>query len=219
MKKRINPKLPAFTAIIVFYILIFNGSCRKDIKRPDSGKTTIGSSKIIYTDVNPDSVIINTSRQLYNLDLDNDGVTDFVFTEEGRPTGTNAACRNNATGTEYVADVKPASGSNNDIIYESYVNLARPLDSLSVIDANASWTSDTLNKLLYVIITGPAANCLSPEGIWNHYSDAYLGLKFIKNGNTYYGWARLHYYLASLNLRDYAYNSIPNQLILAGQTK
>jgi hypothetical protein len=55
-------KLPFFTTIIIFSILIFNGSCSKDTKSPDPGQTTTGNSKIVYADLNPDSVIAGQTK-------------------------------------------------------------------------------------------------------------------------------------------------------------
>ena len=52
--------------------------------------------------------------------------------------------------------------------------------------------------------------------------DGYVGLQLIHAGQTYYGWVRMDVNVtagsASMTIKDYAYNSIPNQPILAGQT-
>ena len=34
---------------------------------------------VVYTDVNPDSVILKLQKDTFNLDLNNDGVVDFTF--------------------------------------------------------------------------------------------------------------------------------------------
>ena len=52
----------------------------------------------------------------------------------------------------------------------------------------------------------------------------YLGLKFIVNGQTHYGWARLNVTLGppcniSGRLTGYAYETTPNKPIVAGKTK
>jgi hypothetical protein len=95
---------------------------------------------------------------------------------------------------------------------------------MTVIDSTGIWVDDTVNdnqNLLYLMYTGPPAACNSGEGLWNHYiTDQYLGLKFISNGKVYYGWARLRYTNPiSLTLKDYAFNSVAGQQILAGQMK
>ena len=61
-------------------------------------------------------------------------------------------------------------------------------------------------------------------GEWIYETDKYLGLALNTSGLTYYGWVRLDVTVdASADaciciIKDYAYNSIPNQPILAGQT-
>jgi hypothetical protein len=203
-------------AIFSCTILIFINGCKKG-----ATTTKTNTSMIIYTDVKPDSVIISTSEPLYNIDLNNDGIADFIFTQKA--TSANN-CRGE-TGITYAADVRPAGidarpsgGINNAIIYNGEVPNA--LDSLAVIGSNDNWTKDTINKSLYVNTIGNAASCNSPGGPWNFTTNKYLGLKIIKGKNTYYGWARIFKTGAtSMILTGYAYNIISNQPILAGQTK
>ena len=106
-------------------------------------------------------------------------------------------------------------------MFEQSMDIARPLDSLTPIDSNANWTTDSLNTLFYLVVQGPPAECNTNEGAWFYGTDKYLGIKFIKSDSTHYGWLRLRdgVYAASLTLIGFAYNSIPNQPILAGQTK
>ena len=61
---------------------------------------------------------------------------------------------------------------------------------------------------------------LYSPGLWHYVVDKYLAQKIQVAGNIYYGWARLDAGGDGLDLtiKDYAYNSIPNQAILAGQT-
>jgi len=58
-------------------------------------------------------------------------------------------------------------------------------------------------------------------GLWDSLSDYYLGLRLLQSGQTHYGWVRLHVDVtssyASVIIRDYAYNSIPDQPIFAGE--
>jgi hypothetical protein len=65
---------------------------------------------------------------------------------------------------------------------------------------------------------GPWAN--SGKGIRNHY----LGLKFLINGKTHFGWARFnvvpgHSGYMTCTLTGYAYETIPNKPIITGKTK
>ncbi|HLY71803.1 MAG TPA: hypothetical protein VKR53_18845 [Puia sp.] len=218
MKRQINEILYAFNKLIILLFLIFAISCQKGNNQNPAQTANLGGPNIIYTAIIPDSVILDlNSQRQYNLDLNNDGIIDFVFTETADPS---TDCRA-SNGITYSGDVKPSSASNNAIVYDGAV--PRPLDSLTVIDANSSWTKDSANEWLYSNTIGPAAKCDPPGGPWDYAIPAnqYLGLKFIKNGNTYYAWARISKGIdaTSLMLQGYAYDIIPNQQILAGQTK
>src|ERR1700689_236564 len=98
MKRQINKISSAFNKLIILFFLIFAISCQKGNNQNPGKTTNPGGSNIIYTDVNPDSVILDSnSQRKYNLDLNNDGIADFVFTETGEPA---TDCRA-ATGITY----------------------------------------------------------------------------------------------------------------------
>jgi len=60
------------------------------------------------------------------------------------------------------------------------------------------------------------------HGYWANVRNRYLGLKFEINGQIHYGWARLsvqrQQYHLTATLTGYAYETIPNTEIKAGQT-
>ena len=226
-------KLLTFITMIIFTIavLFFNGSCSKDTISPDAGKTTTGSSTIVYTDVNPDSVILQINPASFKLDLNNDGINDFVFNSTKGECGDGMI----APIVPYTyLSVGPASGGNmimtNHGIIPNGLNLAAALDNSTAIAPDSMWVT-TSQFLLYGASTSGYIRCMKANGYWLNVSDKYLGLKFIKGNNTYYGWARLsssysatplpyrHLTIGQLIVKDYAYSSIPNQPILAGQTK
>jgi hypothetical protein len=67
---------------------------------------------------------------------------------------------------------------------------------------------------------------LTSSGLWKNVKDRYLGLKFLIKGKTHYGWARLSVtvhrgstYGISAVLTGYAYETVPNKSIIAGETK
>ena len=62
------------------------------------------------------------------------------------------------------------------------------------------------------------------RGPWVHANERYLGLKFVINGEFHFGWARLDVncdYPHPINARltGYAYETIPNQPIVTGDTQ
>lgn len=223
----------AFITMITFTIifLLFIGSCNKDTISPDADKIATGSSTIVYTDVKPDSLILKTNPSSFNLDLNNDGINDFLFNS----TKSKCEAAMIAPPVPYIyLSVEPAGGGNtimtNSVIVPGIFNLAAAFDSATVIASASMWASIS-QYFLYGASTSGYIRCMVARGYWLNVSDKYLGLKFIKSNNTYYGWARLsssysatplpyrHLTIGHLILKDYAYNSIPNQPILAGQTK
>jgi hypothetical protein len=60
------------------------------------------------------------------------------------------------------------------------------------------------------------------SGRWVNIQNHYLGLKFQINGETHFGWARLSVHVNSDNLKayltGYAYETVPGNAIVAGQT-
>lgn len=134
-------------AIFFISILIFSYGCSKE-----TGKTS--GSDIVYTDVVPDSVIVNSTLQKdsFKLDLNNDGVIDFEFDR-----GDVVLCNDYWTGTVGHAtflSLKPTSGSN--AIMTSGANLALAIDSLKRIAPDSQWVT-TSQILLHgpIYLTGP----------------------------------------------------------------
>jgi hypothetical protein len=59
------------------------------------------------------------------------------------------------------------------------------------------------------------------SGAWYGAKDRFLGFSFVIAGKTHFGWARLSFrnigcYRCILGVIDYAYETIPNKAIIAG---
>lgn len=94
--------------------------------------------------------------------------------------------------------------------------------------------NDTIGSNLYFSVssvtlrskTFMGGQCNGSSGNWTSSSDHYLGLQITVGASTFYGWAHLNVVVPGVyptfqvyfRVKDYAYNSIPNQPILAGQT-
>jgi hypothetical protein len=225
----IRKPLAFITTAFLIFILIFYSSCQKETSVDSEQTIAAAGSSIIYTNVNPDSTIISEihfgvsgdSSKDYYLDLNNDKKADFVFR-----IYYQSFSRCLQGGFNSFVSVSPANGSSNQI---ANVNLyAAALDSLTSINASLSkWSGVTAQKLgeydRQCDICDVRSGCYgSPAGNWTTGSIKYLGLKIISSNNVYYGWARLMIAIgpwSKLTIMDYAYNSNPNQPILAGQTK
>jgi hypothetical protein len=225
MNQRTNRKLLVFIRILLFHVILFNSGCSKYTKTPDPGKTNPASSKIIYTDVTPDSVIAGSnSTNHYGLDFNNDGIIDFTFSVY---IGASGSCGGAGGFLVSYIEVNPAGVGNAIAESNSFPSI---LDSLSTIgDSLSSWSASNNQILTYSFfnpgsgdIDGGGFRCSSyRKGEWAGQSK-YAGFKFEIAGHSYFGWARLKVNgigIPSLTVMSYAYNSIPNQPILAGQTK
>ena len=166
------------------------------------------NAQIVYTDVNPDSL----TSGYYNLDLNNDGTTDFTFRiydstarcfNHWPPKGSKGSQISTSTSNQIVDTVFP---------YPNQLNLNTTIGNGTRFWSNAAF--QTLSKW-------SRPSCVVPNiysGYWNTPGDHYLGLKLIVGADTLFGWIRLKVSTEMITIRDYAYNSIPNQPILAGDT-
>ena len=171
-------------------------------------------AQIVYTEVLPDSTMycagIGSCYLSYNLDVNNDANYDFTLEAQKIPIGSSSV---------KTVSVTPLHGNAvRDTLVDSII-VSMPLPFNAIIDSNLllqqSWQTSGLNALKVYFN-------LPTQGLWDNVSDYYLGLRLLQSGQTYYGWVRLRVDVtstyASLIIRDYAYNTIPNQPILAGQT-
>lgn len=202
MKKQLLKSISAF----IVTVMMFSASA---------------NAQIVYTDVNPDSTIYCAGNCTlnYNLDLNNDANTDFIVTTfRVDPPQIGLETYSNVT-------ANPLNGNavKDTLVNSIYVSI--PLQFNTVIDStlllNQSWQtsgSHSLKNGMY----GGGLDSDTVWGLWDSLADYYLGLKLLQSGQTHYGWVRLRVDVtqsyASVIVKDYAYNSIPNQPILAGQT-
>ncbi len=160
-------------------------------------------AQIVYTNVNPDAVIGNGNfTESYFLDLNGDGINDFelvniqsVFTST-TSWGTYTSTWNSNAFSPLNLNMMAATSSS--YIIENFLQG-------DTINANQNWINNT--------IYGPGFG-------GNAEINGFVGLELKKNNHTYFGWVRLYSpngadYLA---VKDYAYNSIADEPIIAGET-
>jgi hypothetical protein len=136
---------------------------------------------------------------LIPIDLDNDGLRDFVLTESSYggmavyPTGANK--------------IIPIRFQH----YGTFIDAA-PLKSGAFIGAGAQFFAGA-NLMAYSYF------CELQTGPWAHTVGRYLGLAFHKDGKTHFGWARVNIDACRMALTGYAYETVPGKPITAGQTQ
>jgi len=173
-------------------------------------------AKIIYTSANV------SFHGKYSLDLNHDGVSDFVFYRSSLSNGTyartflsvDAVVRSNRIwGTSKGGRNSGASDLKAGV-------LVGPKGKFNLSQARmASWfAATTSGGKTFAGYYGPWAN--GGKGVKNRY----VGLKFMIRGKVHFGWARVtvtfagHHAVAG-TLTGYAYETIPNKAIVTGKTK
>jgi hypothetical protein len=160
---------------------------------------------------------------VYNLDLNNDGVTDFVISASIRADGFPNPC----FFTPFTSSVSEIPASDNGAEGSPPAALSKGDQigpSQTFYAGQGTLKSDQTSQSC----TNKPVSCSDCHIVNHYYVDwksgyHYLGLALQINGKTYYGWAKLKVVVngstASAELLGYAYETIANMPINAGQTK
>jgi hypothetical protein len=160
-------------------------------------------AEVVYTPVN---VTISDNGSI-KIDMNHDAITDFVL----RSVFKEAYCGSVGGGYKGSTTITPTTG---DGIVVSHLNFAALLASGISVDASSTFYNA---RTIVTKLTACGSNTKSVSG--------YLGLEFQINGQTHYGWAQVAISVhsgfrhgMSTTLIDFAYETIPGQAILTGQT-
>jgi hypothetical protein len=157
-------------------------------------------AKVVYTPAN----LLMTTHQNFSLDLNNDGIRDFIFsfwTYQGQRIG-----------------IKPTKLHPEDAIWGTGPGSASALSSGVTVGPSAPFKAERLRMVSNDCSSG---HC-SSTGPWKNAQDKYLGFSFVINGKVHYGWARLNASVTKNRLTatvtGYAYETEANTPIVTGQT-
>ena len=187
-----------------------------------AGVTLLAASplqaEVIYTPTN-----ITIAHGSLPIDLNGDGVNDFVLVDNFY----------NVPRSKFplISSRRLVLGGNPSASAIPLRNEAAVLHSGAVIGSSRTFSPVrqprlpmAAAKFIYHGTTGTC--CVDFYGNWQNVKNHYLGLKFKINGQVHFGWARLtvksfqdpNNYVARINvtLSGYAYESNPNQSIVAG---
>ncbi len=192
MKKALQSKLKSYSALAGSVALI----------------STQSDAQMVYTDITPDTTAA-VNGAFYDLDVDNNGITDFsislnLTSASGSTTNKVLAT---PTGTNSIAGSTGVTGA---YLYPTAMN---PGDS---IKASLAFNVGPNQGMVSFYSAGASTSVF---GNWSGVTDKYLGLKFMIGTQVHYGWARLDVSLngTSFTIKDYAYDTIPNMGIEAGE--
>jgi hypothetical protein len=159
-------------------------------------------AKIVYTPAN----VHFSGNQQYDLDLNNDGVTDFTLSHffHGHCSGQGHCS------SAVIMEEKPATG--NGAIGSPPAALPR-----GAVIGRGKPFDDGVGIMFLEQRVCQRSHCHTWHiGNWGNVANGYLGLEFQINGKTHYGWAR---FKDVDTLTGYAYETIPGKAIIAGRTK
>jgi hypothetical protein len=176
-----------------------------------AGAGVLGASQpaqagIVYTPAD----IYFTSGSVF-IDLNHDGTNDFKFVIGSASRGLKLTVSGNLnSGAGVVGRGQSASALASGALIGPHAPFLR-VKSKSALMAQVWENSSTETSL---------------RGKWGNAGDKYLGLRFDINGQAHYGWAEfkvvgyVSFFSAYLDstLLGYAYDTVANQAIKAGQT-
>ena len=171
----------------------------------------LAEAQIIYTDINPDSVL--TGVESFQLDINNDGIFDFSLKQKIFSWNNIKHYSNSFAGLN---SNKVFSGGNTSLCSTWYY-VPKPLN----------FWDDMVTQYRYKIWDNGGRLSIDPPdpcrrtGMWKGAKDKYLGFQFKINGDFYFGWARMDVDSSgkSLTLKDYAYYNDAGKPIRAGSMK
>jgi hypothetical protein len=173
--------------------------------------TEPSEARIVYT---PTNVQVDNP---YNLDLNHDGITDFTLQQNHTQRG--GFCGESLWDSLVET---PAQGNSVAVASGFPAALRQGVEIGPGRTFGSNPDMETVERIYFLFYH----HCLKGErmfGPWLNVSNRYLGLEFQIKGKTHYGWARLSvqvgYVYINATLTGYAYETIPNKSIIAGQTK
>jgi len=156
---------------------------------------------------------ITPTTSITNIDLNGDGVVDFVLSNRWRRTTCSFACASFAT-----MKVLP-QGSGNAVwgtnSYASALGSGVSVGSKGELQPG----NEFMGKESH--FEESQSSSYRSYGPWRQTTNRYLGVKFIIQGEVHYGWVRVDVAAATSGIyaavSGYAYETVQNQSILTGQ--
>jgi hypothetical protein len=164
-------------------------------------------ARIVYTKIHRVISIDNP----YKLDLNRDGTTDFLIQEIGNGFSSDRLLAKEEFGNAVQGSIIQG------MHYASALKRGARIGPRQHFISGGN-SGETMIRVWYDqdFVTNYT------YGKWINVNHRYLGLKFKIKGKVHYGWARLsvHNYINDITdtLTGYAYETIPNQPIIAGKT-
>ena len=170
-------------------------------------------ARIVYT---PANIPIARNAGTVELDLNNDGISDFQFSN----TYYSQAGKRPPEGfVQFSLTVSPAQQGDGVLTVEDKHTLcAAHLHKGHKVGPKSPFQPG--QSALPMFAGAGDYTSFHSVGPWLKVKSGYLGLKFVIQGKTHFGWARIRMAgESSPTIVGYAYETIPNRRILTGQKK
>lgn len=165
-------------------------------------------AKIVYTKTHQ----VIGSNGVYSLDLNHDGIVDFLIQQSYRFRASYKLFVHEALGNAV------QGGLINGTLAASALNRGAWIGPSQHFIKGTRGT-EVMARVFY----GLGARTRYVSGPWAYVHNRYLGLQFQINGKTHYGWARLSVGIQrstiTAALTGYAYETVPNRRLRAGLTQ
>jgi hypothetical protein len=174
-------------------------------------------AQIVYTPSNTPFALNhqNQGPTFTTLDLNNDGVPDFTFAMSS--TAHFSSIGYTTRFKLYMKVVPDQTG--NEVVQGSLAPTASAVPAGVTIGPKEKFVADG-----YMVhqVYSQQGHINQSSGTWQKVEFAYVGLKFLINGQVHYGWSRVKFPYPSgyqyPSIYGYAYESTPNTPIVTGQT-
>jgi hypothetical protein len=193
----------SFTLEKTLVAYIAAGAAAAVVAAPESAE-----AKIIYSNTN-----IRVGFRPIEIDLNHDGIPDFVITGCPAYHSQRLIVGPRVTGNaiQVVPDSEGAAAGFR----------GTPNGPSNSFDVSSRFCSSENGVIPVGLGMETYLNYLSAHsffGPWLNKTNRYLGLKFVINGQTHYGWARLSIARLAGTLTGFAYETVPNTPIIEGAT-
>jgi hypothetical protein len=168
-------------------------------------------AKVVFT---PSNIPIAANAGLVHLDLNHDGVADFAFYDSFRfgsarePLGLYAA--------SLLIVPEQAGNEVRALTSSKGFQCAAKLRGKVTVGPGKDFEG---KQLMLLEVVGDYTNQFSVHCPWADKKGGFVGFKFLINGETHYGWARIAMFGSKYAaIRGYAYETVPDQPIVTGAT-
>lgn len=182
-------------------------------------------AEVIHVDIEPD-VVLDDDGELYLLDFDQDGNNDFRFVHDQGGYAPDYGSVNFyfdrvfagvVNYNNWIAGTYFTEGS---VMYSSFMTYRPYMIPFAYPIGVMLSFQDGYAQLAAEFVVDSAGEFYNEEGKWGAGGEAFFGIRTKRDEHYYYGWIRATVAdsAKSITLHDYAYETIADKTIIAGDS-